>query len=129
MVAAFVLVGGNKQKQPERQVTAPTSTVSEPTVSLSSAKNLEETMVTITATGFEPKTVTVKAGTKVSWVNKSSGVANVSSAIHPTHLVYPPLNIGNIEDRASVSLVFDKAGSYTYHNHLNASQTGIVVVE
>lgn len=128
-VVAFVLVGGNKQKQPEQQVTAPTSVVSEPTVSSPSAQTSQETMVDITASGFEPKTVTVKVGTKVTWVNKSGEVANISSAVHPTHLVYPPLNLGNIEAGASVSLVFDKVGSYKYHNHLNASQIGTVVVE
>lgn len=129
VVVAVVLLSGNKQKQPEQQVTAPTSTVSEPTVSLSPAENLEGTMVVITATGFEPKTVTVKAGTKVTWTNNSGEVSNVSSAVHPTHLVYPPLNLGNIEAGVSVSLVFDKVGSYKYHNHLDASQTGTVVVE
>lgn len=85
--------------------------------------------VNATASGFEPKTVNVKVGSKVTWVNKSGGVADVSSAKHPTHLVYPPLNLGNFADGASVSLVFKDKGTFKYHNHLDASQTGEVVVE
>lgn len=129
VVAAVALLSGDKQKQSEQQVTVPTSTVSEPAVSSPSAQNLEEAMVNITSAGFEPKIVTVKAGAKVTWTNNSGEVSNVSSAVHPIHSVYPPLNLGNIEAGASVSLVFDKVGNYKYHNHLNASQTGTVEVE
>jgi len=68
-------------------------------------------------------------GTKVVWIKKSGAVATVNSADHPTHLVYPPINMGEFKDGTSVQLVFDKPGTYKYHNHLIPSQTGTVVVE
>jgi len=89
----------------------------------------ERTVVSLTDTGFEPQSVSVKAGTKVVWRNKTNATANVSSAKHPTHLEYPPLNLGNFEPGEKVSLVFNEAGSYKYHNHLNPSKFGTVVVE
>lgn len=90
----------------------------------------QEATVIITDSGFEPATVTIKAGTKVVWINKSGGAATVNSALHPTHLIYPQLNLNDVPNNESVSLVFYKVGgTYKYHNHLNPSQTGTVVVE
>ena len=88
-----------------------------------------EAIVTANASGFVPQTLTIKAGTKVVWMNKSGDVVTVNSAVHPTHLVYPPLNLGEFGDRSSVQLGFDKPGTYSYHNHLNPSKTGTIVVE
>lgn len=89
----------------------------------------EEAVVTVTKNGFNPQSVTVKPSTKVVWKNESGAMANVSSAVHPTHQVYPPLNLGNFANGVQVSLVFDKPGTYKYHNHLQPSLTGTVVVE
>ncbi len=85
--------------------------------------------VNLTSSGFDPKTVTIKTGTRVIWINKSGGDATVNSDLHPTHKLYPPLNLGQFPNGSSVQLVFDKPGKYGYHNHLNPSQTGTVVVE
>ncbi|OGK13881.1 hypothetical protein A3C98_01860 [Candidatus Roizmanbacteria bacterium RIFCSPHIGHO2_02_FULL_37_15] len=89
----------------------------------------ERTVVSVTDTGFEPQTVTVKVGTKVVWRNKTNATVNVSSAKHPTHLEYPPLNLANFEPGETISLVFTEAGTYKYHDHLNPSKFGTVVVE
>lgn len=93
----------------------------------STTKKIES--VTLASSGFEPQNITVKAGTKVTWINKSGSGATVNSAVHPTHLAYPPLNLGSFDDGETLTLVFDTPGTYKYHNHLNPSQTGVVVVE
>ncbi len=85
--------------------------------------------VTLTSSGFTPQSIIVKAGTKVTWTNKNGASATVDSANHPTHLVYSPLNLGNFASGETLSLVFDQPGTYRYHNHLNASQTGIVMAK
>ncbi len=86
-------------------------------------------VITLTAGGFSPSTLTVKAGTTVRWVNKSGQLGQVDSDPHPTHTSYPPMNFEAFSDGSSVELVFNKPGTYHYHNHLNPSQTGTVVVE
>lgn len=134
LVVVVLLVGGfflfvkksSTTNTPPVTETAPTSPVS-PT-GTTQGQMTKEVTVTANTQGFEPQKVTVKVGTKVTWVNKSGGVSNVSSAKHPTHLVYPPLNLGNFQDGATVSLVFDKPGDYKYHNHLEPTQFGSVVV-
>lgn len=144
VVIAVVVIGGlvyfATQKQ-NNQVVNPTPTTTEKiakeeevmkkdiTPSGVEDKMMREAIVNYTATGFDLQQTKVKVGTKVTWFNKSGHAGNVSSAVHPTHQVYPPLNLGNFEDGEKLSLVFDKPGTYAYHNHLNASQFGKVIVE
>ena len=85
--------------------------------------------INLTSSGFSPNTITIKTGTRVIWLNKSGAAATVNSAVHPSHKVYTPLNLGEFRDGSSVQLVFDKPGTYKYHDHLNPSRTGTVIVE
>jgi len=85
--------------------------------------------VVLATSGFVPQNLTVKVGTTVTWTNNSGATATVDSASHPTHLVYPSLNLGSFGNGETLSLVFDRPGTYKYHNHLDASQNGTVVVE
>jgi len=85
--------------------------------------------VSLTSSGFNPKSLTIKAGTTVTWVNNSGGPATVNSDDHPTHQKYPELNLGRFEAGSSLQLKFEKVGTYTYHNHLVPSIRGTVVVQ
>ncbi len=86
-------------------------------------------LVTLTKSGFSPATLTIKANSRVAWVNNSGQPASVNSNDHPTHKLYPPLNLGLFNSGSSVQLVFDKPGTYKYHNHLNPAQTGTIIVQ
>lgn len=88
-----------------------------------------EMAVNVTNNGFDPATVTVKIGTKVTWMNKNSDSVIIASDPHPLHTDYPPLNLGSLGAGQSASLVFNKQGSYSYHNHLNPSEIGKVIVQ
>ncbi len=127
VATAILLLGNNTGQKQSAQQTQPTPT-STTTQTTSPTMQNQTTTVTVTASGFNPQVVSIKAGDKVVWVNKSGQMANVSSDPHPIHTAYPPLNLGSFSDGSSVSLVFDKPGKYGYHNHLDASQTGTVVV-
>lgn len=89
----------------------------------------KEVVVNVAKTGFTPQTINIKTGTRVIWINKTENPVTVNSAEHPTHLVYPPLNLGEFGKNSSVQLVFEKLGTYRYHNHLIPDQTGVVVVK
>lgn len=125
LVAGFFLF----TNQTKKETITPSVTKESPTPTSSPSAQLEERKVDVTKTGFEPEELRIKKGTKAVWENKSGGVANVSSTPHPIHSDFPFLNLGNFEDGSSVEVVFEKAGTYTYHNHLNSSQTGTVIVE
>ena len=95
----------------------------------SATQSTTQASVTLTPTGFNPSTLTIKAGTKVTWTNQSGETATVNSDPHPIHTDYPPLNLDEFSNGGTLSLTFDKAGTYGYHNHLNPSEHGTIVVQ
>lgn len=85
--------------------------------------------VSVTSQGFKPSELKIKKGTLVIWNNESANSVTVNSDNHPAHLLWPFLNLGTFKNGESVSVVFDKVGNYTYHNHFNPTQRGKVMVE
>ena len=85
--------------------------------------------VTLDRNGYSPKTITIKKGEKVMWINHSGQEATVNSDPHPTHNFHRVLNLGQFPDGSSVQAVFGETGTFTYHNHFIPSQTGTVIVE
>ena len=100
--------------------------------------------VEITADGFNPKTLTINAGDTVTWVNKDSGGHWPASAMHPTHEVYPDSSITkcgtdeqkNIFDACTAlvksekwSFTFNNVGTWNYHDHLDPSLWGTIIVK
>lgn len=87
-----------------------------------------ENMISLTNQGFSPSTITVKTETPVIWRNDTKDVASINSADHPTHLIYPKLNLGEFASGQFLTIAFDKPGTYRYHNHYNPEKTGAIVV-
>lgn len=135
VLAGFFLVYNkpsySPSPQPQSSTPRPQKSTSPVTVQPSATNEAtkEQNVITLTAGGFSPSTLTVKAGTKVSWINKSGSQATVNSIPHPVHTNYQPLNLGSFTDGSTISLTFDKAGTYGYHNHLNPGQTGTIIVQ
>lgn len=93
--------------------------------------NQNKVVVTYNGTAFSPKAVTIKKGDSITFVNESAGGMSVASDPHPSHTIYPEFDQYKSTERGqkSFTFVFDKVGSWAYHNHLNSSATGLVVVE
>lgn len=127
--AGVMFLSNKKSSETVTQTTEQVSPVTQPESTTQSETQTQESGITITSSGFTPAAISIKSGTKVVWTNKSGALSAVNSALHPTHLIYPPLNLGGVSDNGSVSLIFNKPGTYKYHDHLNPARTGIVVVE
>jgi len=87
------------------------------------------TTISYDGSSFSPSTVTVKAGSSIIVKNASSSSLDFDSDPHPTHTDNPELNIGNISPGKSVTITVNKKGTWGYHNHLNSSQHGTLVVQ
>ena len=90
--------------------TTPTETVApttSPEATSSGVETLQEETVILTTNGFAPATLTIKAGTKVTWSNRGGANATVNSSPHPAHTDYPPLNLGSFSQGETLSLTFD----------------------
>lgn len=122
VVSAIALSACNKTA-PQNQNTTDTGD--------SSPSNDQATGAEISYDGssFAPASLKVKAGQTITVKNTSSGSVSVNSAPHPTHTSFPELNLGPIDAGQSKTLTLSKADTYTYHNHLNSSQKGTIIVE
>lgn len=86
--------------------------------------------ISMDETGFTPKTVTVEAGTTVTFVNNGQAPHWPASALHPTHQVLPGFDaLRGLATGETYSFTFEKVGSWNYHDHLNPKLFGTVVVE
>lgn len=127
LIVGIWLLTGSKKNAPSP---SPASNPSASQETASPSAEVIQMKVTITSSGFMPQTITVKAGESVTWVNGDNVSHQVNSAVHPTHQVYPPLNtVGELKAGESKSLMFPDVGSFKYHDHLNPSLIGTVVVE
>ena len=77
--------------------------------------------VFIQGMAFNPSTITVAAGTTITWTNKDGYAHTVTS---DTNL----FNSGNIGSNGIFSFTFATAGTYPYHCSIHTSMTAKVVV-
>ena len=136
-----------------QRATAPTDTAT--TTNVSALQETEEqpvadpefvALVSLTDTGFSPASVSVRAGETVRFVNQSSRGMWVASDEHPTHTEYDGtstrehcvdgLNTNGTFDQCQQAAAgsfweytFEKRGTFGFHNHVGASNTGTIVVE
>ena len=106
-----------------------------------------EVQVIYTNEGFTPNIVTVKVGTTVAWVNRSSRPMWIASDPHPSHTGLPGFDQQGIiipgasflapffAPQASAhgpsmyEYTFTKTGTWNYHNHIFPNDRGTVIAE
>lgn len=113
----------------------PTEVIPTPTEATKSGEkikedNLKEERVEYTDEGFIPKSISVKEGTKVTWVNNSKNSMWVASSPHPAHTDLPEFDQLTSSNKGSTyTFTFTRVGNWRYHNHIAPQDTGAVVVE
>lgn len=103
-------------------------TTSETPVSDTAVEPASDTTIAYTNEGFSPNTITIKKGSTVTVTNTSDANVMLSSADHPTHEEQPELNMEMLKPGESGTLTLTKVGTWGYHDHVNASMTGTIIV-
>ncbi len=141
IIVAVIVVGGggylllHKNNDDSKKQDGGASQVSsnEPAATSTDSKpdNGQPAAATITYSndGYSPSTVTVKSGDTVVIKNDSSRDMQFDSDPHPAHTNNQELNVGVVAPGESMSFVVKRTGTFGYHNHLNASDTGTIVVQ
>lgn len=119
--AWFILKPGQKTSNTNTQTSQNTS-------SGGSSQNAPDTIV-YDGNGFSPSTLTVKAGTKVTIKNTSSEALQMDSNPHPVHTDDTDLNVGAVDPGGSQAFTVTKTGTFGYHNHLDPSQQGTIIIQ
>lgn len=70
---------------------------------------------------FSPASITIQAGTKITWRNKDGMTHTVTSDSGV-------FDSGNIPANGSYSYTFATPGSYPYHCNIHTGMTGVVTV-
>lgn len=116
-------------QMPNQQVpsTSETTTVQSPVVQ---APTVKENVVIHTDAGFSPATLRIKKGERVIFKNEGTRSMWVASNPHPVHSDYPGFDAKRTYAKGeSYSFSFIYSGNWKYHNHLNPTEGGVIVVE
>lgn len=86
------------------------------------SKNNSQSTVVIQNFTFTPNTLTVKAGTNVTWINQDSAIHDIKS--NSGTFSSPDLNNGD-----KYTYNFTKPGEYSYYCGEHPSMTGKIIVQ
>ncbi|MEK9179775.1 MAG: hypothetical protein AAB893_04895 [Patescibacteria group bacterium] len=137
LVSGYFLFKGTSQLTPSAPQTSnqqmvPQSSNQQP-ISQPSTEQVpvtEKNIVTYNESGFSPSVLRVKIGTTVSFKNEGAEPMWVASNPHPIHTDYSGFDAKRGYSKGeSYSFTFTKSGNWKYHNHLNPSEDGTIVVE
>ncbi|MDP2655009.1 MAG: hypothetical protein Q8P17_00375 [bacterium] len=140
ILGGWFFLSGNMTGTPSSGVTNQVPAVGSTTPEMIVENLIPDVTVTYTDQGFSPKSITIPLGTKVIFVNQSTKNMWVASAKHPDHTVYSgtslsqhcPDTTNSSFDQCSVgtsyTFTFSKAGTWKYHNHVNPSDYGTIIV-
>lgn len=95
----------------------------------SSQSKSETATVTISDHGFQPATLTVREGTKITWTNSGVQLHQVASNPFPADNGLSGLNSEILNNAQTYSFVASKTGTYGYHDQLKPTMNGTIIVE
>jgi plastocyanin len=128
LIVLLAACGGTTTTAPtSTPTTAPTNTpttgpTSTPTTASTNTPTSTGNSVTIMNFAFSPATLTVKAGTKVTWTNKDT-------VTHTVTADQGAFNSGLLSPGNSFSFTFTQAGTFSYHCNIHHSMTATIVVQ
>lgn len=114
--------GGSSSKP--KQDTAPAATTAAPSAAPAAKPKAATTAVSVKNFEFAPTTLTVKAGTKVTWKNGDATNHTVTFSGDGG----APASVDNLAQGASASRTFKTAGTYSYVCTFHPNMKAKVVV-
>lgn len=113
--------GGDGGSKPSASSSTPKTTSSAKAPATPAAK-AGPVKVTIANFDYHPRTITVAAGTRITWVN-------TDQTNHTVTADAGSFDVGNISEKGRKSRVFSKPGTYAYHCTYHPNMHGRVVVK
>jgi plastocyanin len=110
-----------------------TPSPSSPTQEVSDCQSMDKPEITYDNSGFSPKCIKVKSGTAVSWKNSGSTQIQIGADPHPSHTGNREVSDGqftlNVDPGATATSTLTTKGQHGFHNHLNPTAAGVIIVE
>jgi len=106
------------------------STTSEVTMPVVATTPTPEAVIEYKNGMFNPATLRVLVGTKVTFVNKGTKEVWPASGRHPTHEICPGFDaLKGLKNGETYPHVFDKPAECPFHNHLAPAEHGSIEVK
>src|SRR5258708_6566575 len=80
---------------------------------------VQQAQVSILSGGFLPATISVKAGTAVTFTNEDTTPHIVASEPYPSHSALPDFVSPALASNDSYTFIFEKKGTFTYQDDLH----------
>lgn len=129
LALVFVAAACNRNNPSANEITNPTPSPS-PTSVKPEAIELTSLEIVVSDTSVTPKDSKVKKGSVVTFVNKGTKTHWIASDPHPTHTDYSGFDPQRgIAPGQSWSFTFDKVGLWKFHDHLQPTLRGSIIVE
>lgn len=86
--------------------------------------------ITLTENGFSPKDITIKKGDVIRFMTTANLQFWPASDPHPTHELFPEFDPQEpINPDQSWLFTFTKPGTWKFHNHLDPTSRGTIIVK
>jgi plastocyanin len=125
LILLFLTKSGNTVKK-----TKQTPLTVYPTTATYSGTFSKYLVVEYKAEGFVPKTMKIRVGTSVTFVNTIANDMWVASNPHPLHTGLKGFDqLKSTPKGGKYTYTFNTIGNYSYHNHAKPQNTGLIIVE
>lgn len=85
--------------------------------------------IVLSADGYQPREVTIRKGTTVTFRSENDAQHWPASDLHPAHEIYPEFDPGRpLESYETWQFTFDKPGTWGLHDHIRSYYTGVIMV-
>lgn len=86
--------------------------------------------IRITARGFDPRRIEITKGETVEFVNEDIKPHWPASDVHPTHTICPGFDaLHGLKQGETYRRGFSKSQTCPFHDHLNPSLSGVVIIK
>lgn len=94
-----------------------------------SPEAVQSATVVLEEKGFEPREITIKKGTTVTFTTSRNKPFWPASNLHPSHTIYPEFDpMHPLQPSETWEFTFDRPGDWAYHDHLRSYYVGTVHV-
>lgn len=129
ILSAVALLGAGCAQVGDRAPAADTTPAADAPASTAPQDVSGEVVVEYKDGAFNPPTIRVLAGTKVTFVNKGTKPVWPASGVHPTHDICPGFDsLRSIGKGETYSYIFERPAECPYHNHVSPGERGTVEV-
>ena len=131
-LGGYLLLNGSKKSADTNNSSTNNNTSTNNSTNNSTTAS-DSVTVTYTNTGFTPFSVTLKKGGTLIWKNDANDQVQIGVNPHPVHTGNRAITNGeftlDLNPGGTKTLTINDTGTFSYHNHLDPTESGTIIVQ